>query len=912
MARQVLYLFFIFGFIPSLMFGQLNKQANHWYFGYNAGLDFSSGKPEPATDGALSIWEGCASISDENGNLLLYTDGRSIWNKKHQLIPDAINLGGHNSTTQSGTIVPQPGNPNIFYIFSVNTNDINTGIKGAQYAIVDLRLNNGFGGLISKNNLLITNSSESLTIVKHCNNIDYWVLTHEVGTKAFRAFLLTESGLNLNFVESKVGSINRTSLGYMKASPNGQKIVLALFEKSVLEVLQFNNNQGTLSNSLLLSHPNFKRLYGAEFSANNQFLYVTGTLSEGKQIYQLDITETTTAAILESKTVVGEITDSYFGALQLGPDNKIYASINNANYLGVINNPDQKGTDCQFIANGVSLGNKKSGIGLPNFIASNFNITPIASIQQTTDKNCNDVVLTANIDQKTTSTLNYQWFVDGKKVNEATNVSFKPGRSGSYSVSIKEAGQCSNDSVNSAPMDIKILEATPKFTNLGCNNALLKANANAPVKWIGVNVSSEKAIQDTLTVSGVNTQVYQLQIFHPDNATCSIQKNFTVTFSPAGIYNFGQGTLTACDTATLNAPINSKWDTYSWQRPDNSITVASKITGSQNGSYIITAKNSQSKCEAKDTVIVIINKSPFIKPNENFCLINSSLKIEAGTSENNLRYEWMPGVSKSAILEISKPGKYKVKATTAEGCSSSRSVEVFSAQKVKIGNDITVCEGEIVELSPTITNASPSILYKWSSGENTRTIKPSLPGIYKLTTKQFVCEISDSVKVTINPLPKIKADETVCLNKEIEAGGLESGLTYHWQHSAQTTANIPVTEEGIYKVDISTPQGCTSTRTITINEPCVSRIYAPDVFTPNEDGLNDVFRLIIVSGQAIGLDIYNRWGEKIFKNEQSDPQWDGKLNGTLLPEGTYPYVFRYKIRNNDTVFEFRGVITLQR
>ena len=59
------------------------KQANIWYFGKNAGLDFNSGTAIPLTDGAMNTWEGCASIADPNGNLLFYTDGITVWNKNH-------------------------------------------------------------------------------------------------------------------------------------------------------------------------------------------------------------------------------------------------------------------------------------------------------------------------------------------------------------------------------------------------------------------------------------------------------------------------------------------------------------------------------------------------------------------------------------------------------------------------------------------------------------------------------------------------------------------------------------------------------------------------------------------------------------------------------------------------------------
>jgi len=89
------------------------KEANIWYFGHNAGLDFNSGTPIPLLDGAMNTDEGCASIADEEGSLLFYTDGTFVWNKNHEQMPNGDGLLGHKSSTQSGVIVPLSSNPCI-------------------------------------------------------------------------------------------------------------------------------------------------------------------------------------------------------------------------------------------------------------------------------------------------------------------------------------------------------------------------------------------------------------------------------------------------------------------------------------------------------------------------------------------------------------------------------------------------------------------------------------------------------------------------------------------------------------------------------------------------------------------------------------------------------------------------------
>ena len=98
------------------------KQAANWYFGENAGLQFDldNKRVNVVRDGQLNTREGCASISDDRGNLLFYTDGVTIWNKNHDIMPNGTGLHGDSSSAQSGIIVPNPEDPNIYYVFTVD------------------------------------------------------------------------------------------------------------------------------------------------------------------------------------------------------------------------------------------------------------------------------------------------------------------------------------------------------------------------------------------------------------------------------------------------------------------------------------------------------------------------------------------------------------------------------------------------------------------------------------------------------------------------------------------------------------------------------------------------------------------------------------------------------------------------
>lgn len=137
------------------------KEANIWYFGENAGLDFNTTPPTALTNGALSTLEGCSSFSDANGKLLFYSDGITVWDKNHAIMKYsngnlANDLKGNPSSSQSGMIIPKPNSTSIYYLFTVDDGpdfDFNTGSitepgKGFNVYTIDMSLNAGNGEVI--------------------------------------------------------------------------------------------------------------------------------------------------------------------------------------------------------------------------------------------------------------------------------------------------------------------------------------------------------------------------------------------------------------------------------------------------------------------------------------------------------------------------------------------------------------------------------------------------------------------------------------------------------------------------------------------------------------------------------------------------------------------------------------------
>jgi len=378
MKKISLSLLLLFTFYLSL---RAQKEANIWYFGNEAGLDFNSGNPVPLTNSVMFQYEGCASFSDTSGNLLFYTNGQEIWNKIHQQMGNGFGLMGGQSSTQSAIIVKQPENDHLYYVFTVPEE---IGYTGLRCSIVDMSQNNGLGAVIEKNIFLASPTEEKITAVKHYNNRDIWVITHLWNSSAFYTFLITPEGLNENPVVSEVGSFHNGPdvHGSMKVSPDGRKLAIVYRTLQTVELFDFDNKTGEISNYLPF-HSDLDRAYGIEFSQDASLIYI-GDYYQRSKIIQFDLNAGSNDDIINSGIEIGTVSNTHLGALQMGSDGKIYVAkhdnLHGDTYLGVINNPGKRGPACNFVEDGLYLAGRVCFWGLPTFVQSYFYTTPEQSI----------------------------------------------------------------------------------------------------------------------------------------------------------------------------------------------------------------------------------------------------------------------------------------------------------------------------------------------------------------------------------------------------------------------------------------------------------------------------------------------------------------------------------------------------
>jgi gliding motility-associated-like protein len=362
--------------MSNLSFGQ--QEGSEWYFGSFAGISFQTEPPTALSNGALNTSEGCSAISNMEGELLFYTDGITIYNRTHNVMLNGTELSGNSSSTQSGVIVPVPDAPDIYYVFTVSNLDWSSSMEGFRYSKVNMQFDGGKGGVVpgEKNILLFEPTTERITSVKNYNEFGIWVIGHEWESNRFIAYLVTANGIDINNpVHSVVGEIHENPInngkGYMKASSSGTRIAVAIQSSNIIQVFDFNNVNGQITNPITL--PAGALPYGLEFSKDSRFLYADERYDN--HLFQWDLEAGDENAVINSRKTVGIFDKKLGGALQMAPNGKIYIAHKSQKYLSVIHEPDNEGSACNFEYAAFDLCETcLSKEGLPSFIQSYFNV----------------------------------------------------------------------------------------------------------------------------------------------------------------------------------------------------------------------------------------------------------------------------------------------------------------------------------------------------------------------------------------------------------------------------------------------------------------------------------------------------------------------------------------------------------
>lgn len=360
--------------------------ATHRLFGTSV-LDFNYTPIDVNYDTIKMNFDGTnSSYCDDNGNLILYTNGIYIANRLDEKIKnsDSLNAGVYlyvwNPAMQErgyrlyqGSLIINFTLSDKYYLFHSYRDTLSNWVftcKNLLYTTIDMSLEGGHGEVVEKNKILINDTlGWELAATKHANGRDWWLLMQKRNTNCYYRVLITSNGINVLPDRTCGGiSVSSSKIGGACFSPDGSKYVyLSVFGGA--SVFDFDRCSGMLSNPVYIPIPVLGDsgwiTYGVAISPNNRFLYVGAR----KYVFQYDLLSTNVIASVDTVAVYdgyGAPFASLFHTMQMGPDGKIYESCDNGEKVyHVIERPDEKGDSCMFIQHGVQL--PTFSLGVPNF-----------------------------------------------------------------------------------------------------------------------------------------------------------------------------------------------------------------------------------------------------------------------------------------------------------------------------------------------------------------------------------------------------------------------------------------------------------------------------------------------------------------------------------------------------------------
>lgn len=665
---------FIFIFLTLVVKLCHAQEDNHWFFGYNAGIDFTDlSNPRTTNVGQTRQEEGVATISDQQGRLLFYTDGVSVWNRNHQIMSGGTGLKGHNTSTQSALIIPFPGSRTWYYIF---TTDFQYGNAGLSYSTVNIDLDAGLGEVVQKNIPLLQPASEKVAAITHCNGEDVWVMTHGRQNDLIYAFLINRAGINLPVVNHTgriLPLVAISNIGYMKFSPDGSKLAVAHYSSGV-DLFDFDDQTGIVSNRKpILDIPNLNVFtdqwpYGIEFSPNSKLLYLTNSIPDaGWNTFRNSLTQfnhlDSPVTIIQMSKIELDIgypsftNQSFLSAIQTGPDNKIYIARNSTTYLARINNPDVPGIACNYQRDGILLqAGTSSRMGLPGFNQAHFG----NSFNSQVNCNSNTVSFFYSRSEKVRSV---KWEFDDP-VSGTANFStldsplHQFSGTGEYHVKLVTFLSCRNDTISSKiKIDPVTADLGPDFVI--CTDSLFRLDPHSGTdriyRWN--NNSTNPTIQEKIP------GLYWVEVSRPDGS-CKTRDSILVSTKPNPVVKLGRDSL-LCENNTLELDATNPGATYNWQ--DNSS--APVFTARKAGRYYVTVN--LNGCLATDTIVVSTKYLPrvYMVSEAGICPGMDIQLTPVYQYTDNASYLWSNGSNESFTM-ANTTGQYRVDVSNECGTNS--------------------------------------------------------------------------------------------------------------------------------------------------------------------------------------------------------------------------------------------------
>lgn len=299
----------------------------------------------------------------------------------------------------------------------------------------------------------------------------------------------------------------------------------------------------------------------------------------------------------------------------------------------------------------------------------------------------------------------------------------------------------------------------------------------------------------------------------------------------------------------------------------------------------------------RDSIFIKKNKIPIVNlGNDKSICKGDSVLLNAYNL--NATYSWNTG-NKDSSFYIFDAGTYGV-VVSFNGCKASDSMElkVDEFPVFNLGNDSSLCGNVEVILSTGIDDT------KWSNGAIGSSITAIQPGLYWAEIKNTCGITRDSIEFfsVSNPLIDLGTDKIICKDTILLNAYQADFVSYKW-NVGSIDAVLTVTKPGLYFVLATDMNGCLAYDEVKISLDCKDEIFVPTAFSPNGDGINDVFQILADTEniKLVKLNVFNRWGEKVFDGSLLNPIWDGNYKGKPAPIDQYIWWVEYiALQSNET------------
>ena len=427
-------------------------------------------------------------------------------------------------------------------------------------------------------------------------------------------------------------------------------------------------------------------------------------------------------------------------------------------------------------------------------------------------------------------------------------------------------------------------------------------SADYTYQWLGTGNTT-----DSITLNPTQDTTVEFKI---TLGTCIADSNIPVTLKPLPSVSFtGNDSICPGDSTTITAQGGG---TYLWSTGSTNASVVFKPDS--NSTYTIAVTNG---CTKDTSVVIAIRPLPVITLSGNTSVCPGDSVLIKATGGGT--YLWSNNsTNDSTFFAPDSATTYTLHVNNGCLADTSFTITTLPLPVPGISQNTSICQGNFVSLS-----ASGGSSYVWNTGQTSDSIFVSPPSTttYTVTISNGSCSATDSAKVTVVPFPPVTANGTTTITSGqitplIVTPG--AGDTYLWTPSSSLSCdtcrspNASPTVTTWYYVTVTDSDGCSTTDSVlvTVKENCGS-IYLPNAFSPNNDGYNDVLYVYGDCIKDMDLNIYDRWGNKVFESNNINEGWDGKYNGQPMNAGTYVYTLTVTDNNNNTTTK-KGNITLVR